>query len=114
MGDGKESKMGVDLILLPYDASFCSHTVLQVNRDYCLHDAIRALPAMEVDDNFTSYVSRDDKYEDTHYGKTTENSYGDRVVFVLAKDLKTVGIPGPTGAYVKELDDRCKVALYWC
>lgn len=110
----EENTTGIDLNLLPYDASFFSHTVLQVDRDYELYDKIKALPNMEVNDGFTSYLSRDDKYEEPHYGETVINPYGERVVFVLARDLKTVGIPGPTGAYVKELDDRCKVALYWC
>lgn len=105
--------MGVDLMLLPYDSSFFSHTILQVERDYALHDKIKRLPAMEVDDDFTSYASRDDEYEDTHYGNTTKDAYGDRVLFVLAKDLKTVGIPDPTGAYIKALDDKCKIALFW-
>ena len=106
--------MGIDLILLPYDSSFFSHTVLRVDRDYDLYDAIRDIPSKEVDDNFTSYVSRDDQCEETHYGKTIENPYGQRTAFVLAKDLKRVRIPGPTGAYIRELDDDCKVALYWC
>ena len=110
--------MGVDLKLLPFDCDLemlsFSHTVLNVVRDYALFDRIKEIPAIRVPRDFTSYLSRDDAYEEPHYGDTTEDPYGDQVRCVLAGDLKTVGIPGPTGAYINALDDDNKVALFWC
>ena len=110
--------MGVDLKLLPFDCDLevlCfSHTVLNVDRDYALFDRIKEVPSIRVREGFTSYLSRDDAYEETHYGDTTEDPYGDPVRYVLASDLKTIGLPGPTGAYIEALDDDNKVALFWC
>ena len=110
--------MGVDLKLLPFDCDLemlsFSHTVLNVDRDYMLFDKIKELPSAPVREDFTSYLSRDDAYEEPHYGDTTEDPYGDPVRYVLAGDLKTVGIQGPTGAYIDVLDDDNKVALFWC
>lgn len=109
--------MGLDLSLLPYDCDMesltFSHTVLQVERDYELYEKIQKLPSEKVDKSFSSYLSRDDKYEESHYGETIENPYGEPVVCVLAGSLKTVGIPGPTGAYINALEDDNKVALFW-
>ena len=110
--------MGVDLKLLPFDCDMeilsFSHTVLNVRRSYELFEHIRALPSYCVPKGFTSYLSRDDAYEETHYGDTTEDPYGDPVRCVLASDLKIIGIPGPTGAYINALDDDNKIALFWC
>lgn len=109
--------MGIDLTLLPFDCdheylSF-SHNVLQLPRDYNLFDKIRATTQNEVPEGFTSYVSRDDAYEETHYGKTTEDPYGEKVRYTTAGELKKCGIYGPSGAYVNELPDENKVALFW-
>lgn len=110
--------MGVDLKLLPFDCDLeilsFSHTILNVSRNYKLFENIRTLPSLKVPKNFTSYLSRDDAYGESHYGDTTEDPYGNQVCYVLAGDLKTVGIPGPTGAYINALDDDNKVALFWC
>ena len=110
--------MGIDLKLLPFDCDLeilsFSHTILNVDRDYALFDRINELPFIRVPKRFTSYLSRDDAYEESHYGVTTEDPYGDPVRCVLAGDLKTVGVPGPTGAYIDALDDDNKVALFWC
>ena len=110
--------MGVDLKLLPFDCDLemlsFSHTVLNVRRNYELFERIRALPSIRAPKQFTSYLSRDADYEEPHYGVTTEDPYGDPVRCVLAGDLKTIGIPGPTGAYIDALDDDNKVALFWC
>ena len=110
--------MGVDLKLLPFDCDLemlsFSHTVLNVVRDYALFDRIKEIPAIRVPRDFTSYLSRDNAYEEPHYGDTTEDPYGDPVRYVLAGDLKAVCIPGPTGSYINALSDDNKVALFWC
>lgn len=111
--------MGVDLILLPFDGDIpgvlCfSQTVLPVPRNRKLFEEIEQLPNTKVPKGFTSYLSRDDEYEEPHYGDTTINPYGEPVVYVLAGWLKKVGLLGATGAYINALDDSAKVALYWC
>ncbi|MCP4102000.1 MAG: hypothetical protein GY750_11305 [Lentisphaerae bacterium] len=106
--------MGLDLTLLPMrDSNDFSHEVLRVT-DWDKLEAIQSLRQMEIDDGFNSYVSRDDAYEDTHYGETIETPYGERLMWVLAKDLKTVGLTGPVGAFIEAMNDRDRVALFWC
>lgn len=109
--------MGIDLTLLPFDCDYeylvFSHTVLQLPRDYALFDKIRDTPQKEVPAGFTSYVSQDDAYEESHYGETIEDPYGDKLRYTTAGELKRCGIAGPTGAYVNELPDDNKVALFW-
>ena len=109
--------MGIDLTLLPFDCdhdnlSF-SHTVLQLPRDYGLYDRIRGIPKTKIPDGFHSYVSRDGEYEEPHYGTTTTDSYGDEIECATAGGLKTVGIEGPTGAYINALPDDCRVAIFY-
>lgn len=109
--------MCTDLTLLPFDCdhedlSF-SHNVLKIPRDSTVFDKIRATTQKEVPEGFTSYVSRDDAYEESHYGETIEDPYGDKVRYATAGDLKKCDIPGPAGAYVAELPDDNKVALFW-
>jgi hypothetical protein len=109
------NNMSIYLKLLPFyggDSSF-SHEVLCVDQDYELYGRIRALPSMKIMDRFVTYLCRDDTCEEVHYGDTIEDPYGDRLEFVLAIDLKKVGIPGPTGAYVAAMKDRDRIALYW-
>lgn len=107
--------MGIYLKLLPFyhgDSNF-SHEILDVVQDYDLFDEIRVLPSMEVDDEFDSFYSRDGQFNGHHYGVTEKDAYGNRLKWVLAKDLRLVGIPGPTGAYVAAMKDRDRIALYW-
>ncbi len=107
--------MGIYLKLLPFfdGVRNCSHEILDVEQDYDLFDRIRDMPSMEVDDDFTSFYSRDGQFEGHHYGNTEEDAHGERLRWVLAKDLKLVDIPGPTGAYVAAMNDRDRIALYW-
>lgn len=114
--------MGLDLILLPFDHNSFSHTVLSCQRNYQLFDWIQTLPALEVESGFQSYVSRDDKYEDTHYGETLETPYGDVVLYTTIKHLKNVPKEIENGfdkktqaiwAYLRHLDNSNKVALFW-
>lgn len=111
--------MSVDLTLLPYgyggwvtDEMDWSHDALQVFEARDLWDKIKALDANLVEPDFHSYVSRDSKYEESHYGNTTEDPYGNKVKWVHAKDLKPLLI-GPPGAFINALKDDHKVALFW-
>jgi hypothetical protein len=122
-GEEKEI-MGLDLTLLPFDSETVafSHTVLNCNRTYALFDALVKEPAMKVPDGFTTYLSRDDKYEDTHYGITTETPYGEPLMFVELESLlkykdhpSVVDVPKNRAvwAYLACLPPRTKVALFW-
>lgn len=118
--------MGLDLKLLPFDGdhhdlSF-SHTVLTCDRNYDLFDQIQALEETRgrlVPTGFSSYVSRDEKYEESHYGETKETPYGQPLREVEVEDLlpfrrlcadwKNLAI----WAYLEHLPPRTKVALFW-
>lgn len=114
--------MGVDLRLLPFDADGgvnFSHTMMEIGRDYDLHDKIRKLRSMPVPEDFTSFCARGADGETT-YGKTLETPYGEPLEFVLAGELSAINLPPDAGhvpraiwAYLKELPSRTKVALYW-
>lgn len=109
--------MGLDLTLMPFfgdgkSANF-SHSLIPCDRNRDKFQAIMKLPAMDVDDGFISYASRDDKYEEPHYGETIETPYGERLQWTQAKHLKPLITEGAVGAYVQALDDGHRVALYW-
>ena len=119
--------MGLDLTLLPFYSEDMeipfSHDVIQLSRNYELFDIINAVEKQfgrDVPENFTSYVSRDDKYEDIHYGITATTSYGDSLKYVKAKDLwKVMGFENLSWrnkaviAYLRELPENLNIALYW-
>lgn len=106
--------MVMDLKLLPMlDSNTFSQEIIIV-RDWDKFDAIEKLPQMEIDNGFTSYLSRDDLCEEPHYGDTTETPYGERLTWVLAKDLKPLKLHGTAGAFVEAMDDRQRIGLYWC
>ena len=114
--------MGLDLPLLPYawkgtgEPNF-AHDVLDLPRRSVLFDAITAIvkkSGIAVEAGFNSYLSRDDAYEDTHYGETLETPYGDRVKWITAKALKNlVLLNGPQGAFIRALGDNHRVVLFW-
>lgn len=105
--------MSLQLNLLPFKInSNFSQEVIQA--DQCdAYEKIKALNKMQVDDGFNTFMSRDNSYKGAHYGKTTKTSYGEPLMWVISKDLKTVGLTGTAGAYVAAMDDRDRVALYW-
>lgn len=116
--------MGLDLSLLPFDGSWFSQTVLPCERRTDLFDELLALDrtGRHVPENFESYLSRDDKYEECHYGATTETPYGDKLVYVKAANLKAYAAHPEVQdnyqnravwAYLDCLPDETKVALYW-
>ncbi len=107
--------MSLDLNLLPIrNKNDFSHEILRVQDYEDVYPKIRKLRQMEIDDNFNSYLSRNGDYEEEHYGETLMTPYGERLMWVLAKDLKTVGLTGTAGAFIDEMNDRDRVALYWC
>ena len=106
--------MGLDLKLLPMrNSNMFSHEVLIVD-DHDKFAAIMEISSMEIEDGFTSFLSSDAAFEETHYGDTTETPYGERLMWVQAKQLKAMGLSGPTGAFVAAMKDHDRVALFWC
>jgi hypothetical protein len=106
--------MGMDLTLLPLRTSdrFC-HELLEVGRYYEHFAKIDELPS-EPCPPIDGFVCREHPdWEDNCYGKVTRTPYGDPLQCVLARDLKTVELPGPVGAFVAALDDDVKIGLYW-
>ena len=108
--------MSTNLRLLPYYGDGvscnCSLAVLPLDGYIVSWKTIEELPSLEVDEGFLSYLSRDDQYEESHIGITMETAYGEPLEYTLAKHLKGL-IPGPPGAFINELDDGHKVALFW-
>lgn len=120
--------MGLDLSLLPFEAdherlSF-SHSVLSVDRTEIvrvvwesLRDAGETTP-----DHFSSYLCREGEIEETHYGVTTTDPYGNRVRCVSVEELLAFREhPGvyqdprnrAVWAYLAELPEKTRVALFW-
>lgn len=116
--------MGVDLRLLPFDCDqgdfAFSHTILELGRDYDLHNEIRKLRKMPVPQTFTSFSGRAEGYEDTCYGVTNETPYGEPLEWVLAGELCAIKLSKDAPykeraiwAYLQHLPPQTKVALYW-
>lgn len=121
--------MGVDLTLLPFDCDYddlsYSHVVLNLERRGDLWTPIQRLEdanQRRVPERFMSYLSRDEEYEEPHYGRTTETPYGDPLLYVTSAELLTLseheGVTDnaknrATWAYLRELPKETKVALYW-
>lgn len=127
--------MGVDLKFLPFAyegmSSSFSDTVLSLTRRRELFDEIREIDTKEVPDTFDTYVSREEMYIDVdvdvselppHFGNTQTDPYDDPVEWCFVKDLTELsdleGVQdNPKNraiwAYLEELPDKKKVALYW-
>ena len=121
--------MSLDLTLLPFDSDkgiHFSHTVLSLLTNvHDLFDDIKKIDAetgKKVPEDFSSYVSRDDDYEDTHYGKTLITPYGNPVHYILVKDLLELSLHpkviaykkhNAIWAYLSQLEPETKVALFW-
>ena len=115
--------MGLDLTLLPFADDTYSHTVLSCRRDSPLFDFIETLPSLDVPPNFNSYLSRDDKYEESHYGLTIKDAYGEQLKYTTVKELLSMSSEFANNlsnknkavlAYLACLPNETKVALYWC
>ena len=120
--------MGVDLALLPFysprmdDGDFCfSRVVIALKWRKNLWAEILEIEdsaGLNVPDDFISFLS----CEDTHYGKTPETPYGDNLKYVFARDLKNLasheGVLDnyknrAAWAYLEQVPDELKVALFW-
>ena len=125
--------MGLDLKLLPFDSSVMplgdgawafSHTVLNCERRRELfQDVLDGTEGLTtpVPENFATYISREND-EETHYGNTQTDPYGEPIQSVPAKALlafaKHNGVRDnakncAVWAYLAELDPETPVALFW-
>jgi hypothetical protein len=113
--------VGKDLRLLPFDSETTSRTVLSIERRDDLFTVLAALLGRDVPDSFQSYVA-EQKEEGSHLGLTIETPYGLPVKYVLAKALKALSDHPDVvdcwenraaWAFIQELPDRWKVALFW-
>lgn len=109
--------MGLDLTLLPFygdgkESNF-AHTVLPLYRDGGSFEKMMDLQATDVDSGFCSYLSRNDDYEESHYGETLETPYGERLQWIRARYLKPLVTDAAVSAYLMTLDDNHKIALFW-
>lgn len=109
--------MGLDLALIPIDHDLpdfgWAHSLLQMEHNYDLFDKIKKLPTTRVPKKFNTYQGRTEDDELTCYGDTQDTPYGEPLMAVTMAQLKTVGIPGPVGAFVAASPDEQRVALYW-
>ncbi len=121
--------MGVDLDLLPFDCdqgNFAfSHTLLNCCRRRELWETLSAMEnqrGRKVPSGFTSFRSRDNKYEEPHYGTTIDTPYGTPLKFLLVEDLLLLvnheavqdnAKNRAIWAYLAQLPPETKVALYW-
>jgi len=118
--------MGVDLDLLPVEGGDShwgfSNTVLRCTRSELFREihTVQERKGITVPESFSSYASRDDKYEEPHYGETQEDCYGDQIESLDVRELlkfKEQAQACPQNravwAYLAELPPRTKVALFW-
>lgn len=118
--------MGLDLAMLPFDydgAEFpFSHTVLDCQREGELFEALMKLPNEVVPEHFTSYLCRDEDFEELHYGKTRKTPYGEPLTYVRVKQLLMFSSHEcvqnnhknrAIWAYLAQMPKETKVALFW-
>ncbi len=135
--------MSLDLTLLPFNCDHeghsYSHTVLPLQTNsYSLFDEIKRLmnenlnsldfitdgePIKgELDKDFTCYVSRDENYGDSHYGRLDTDAYGEKVLWVRASVLQRLSnhksvLDNPLNkqawGYLIACPANTKIALYW-
>jgi hypothetical protein len=116
--------MGLDLRLLPFDADFFSHTILDCERRSDLFEAVLKVEGKigrDVPDNFQSFTGKSADASPC-YGKTIRTPYGENLKYMLAGDLvkfaKHVDVTDneknrAIWAYLTELNPSNKVALFW-
>lgn len=116
--------MGVDLRLLPFDADFFSHTILDCERRRDVFDAITEVEekiGRDVPDNFQSFTACGADGESC-YGATLRTPYGENLKYILVEDLLqfTFHVDVTDNeknraiwAYLAQLKGTTKVALYW-
>jgi hypothetical protein len=106
--------MSLKLYLLPYyaDGKTTDFSRSVIEASYTDDNDVNNCTQLPVEENFESYLSRDGKDKEPHYGITLHTPYGDRLTYTHAGELKPF-ILGAAGAYINALDDMHKVALYW-
>jgi D-lyxose ketol-isomerase len=108
--------MGLDLSLLPFLSGKhpASHEIIAV-KDYTDVVAVNegAFPQIEVEEGFNSFVSRNDDYEESHYGETLRTPYGEPLMWTYARHLKPIITHGTAAAYLSACRDEDKIALWW-
>lgn len=119
--------MGMDLTLLPaYNQRVdFSHDLLDFHRDYELFDKIteksKQFGIQVKEGGIYSFYSRNDDYEEPHYGSTEDDPYGDKLKYITANHLKDSVKDFKTDswknraiiAFINELPDDLQVYLYW-
>lgn len=118
--------MSLDLTLLPveFDGGTWgfSHSVLRVDQGRLWSDLLEHVRMVYVPDKFSTYLSRDDKFEETHYGNTQRTPYGEQLLAARIEDIlpaldKHLGDWSRRDraviAYLRVMDPKMKVALYW-
>ncbi len=114
--------MGVDLALLPFESNFYSHSVLECERRRDLFAEIAKLPTINTPDRFSTYLCRDEKYEEPHYGNTITTPYGEHLTSTTAgalmmladrEDVKDNVQNRAIWAYLGMLNPKTRIALYW-
>jgi len=120
--------VGLDLSLLVVDGDTpgvtYSHSMLACDHDGELF--ARVLHEEEtggtvIEPTFHSFRSRDDTYEESHYGVTTETAYGEPLKWVFARDLvecfeSSDGLSSwnaAVRAFLQHLHPTTRVALFW-
>ena len=117
--------MSLDLCLIPVDHDGgdwgFGHSLLELGGvGSAFYDAVIALPTFDPPGAFNTFRSRDGAYEDSHYGPTSETSYGERLRCVNARQLGDVIDDyadddrwHAVATYLKNLGADARVALYW-
>lgn len=115
--------MGMDLSLLPYEADHAdgfsfSHSILRTHGNYALFAEIKRIKAYDVSEQFSSYMCHQGDSEETHYGITTMDPYGDHLKYVTVGELLKAfhayaEYNEPALMYLRALPDATKVALMW-
>lgn len=120
----EDEDMGLDLKLLPVCGKDLdhSHVVLDMERSKSLFGALMQVSTRDILPTFDTYLCRDDEYEESHYGNTQEDAYGERLQMVAVRELLCFSDhPGvfeesqnrAVWAYLHELPEESMVALYW-
>ena len=121
--------MGLDLTLIPVDSENGTwgfgHSLIDCERRNELFEPLLELEkkkGRDVPEKFNTFRSRDDKYEESHYGPTVDTPYGDPLKCVYVKDLlpfaEHEGVRDnwknrAVWAYLREMPPDEKIALYW-
>ena len=120
--------MGIDLKLLPIEHQHgdfgYAHTVLTLERHSDLWEVIWELRMQPVPRDFSSFFGPTCERGESHYGRMTEDAYGEDLRSVAVKELLKIsdheGVRdyaeknAAAWAYLAELDPEDRVVLYWC